>query len=283
MIVVEFTTNTNVDLYAAKNAELDMKAHFLAKSGMNLGELVIRLQGRIDNGINKQGGYDIQLGDFVDQIIGAFGGSKEERDAWAELVGGISADDIEGLGVPEGEFSLQITTEDKKINLNCANGTPSQKKSLWFQLYNLFLLRSLQPDLRERGPPRAGAATARLRSRRSSTTSTRTATASTRRDTPPARIGEDYGYETLRDKYKPKNNYLDTADEIKLARGVDDRLWDALWQLVYRVRRLPAQLGNGGRHQPDRFAHRLRCQGGQRVGGQRSDQTMGAGAESKRG
>ncbi|MCG8425461.1 MAG: hypothetical protein MJE77_46885 [Proteobacteria bacterium] len=40
-----------------------------------------------------------------------------------------------------------------------------------------------------------------------------------------SRIREDYGYEALDDKYKPKDNYLDTVGEIKLARGVDDRFW----------------------------------------------------------
>jgi general secretion pathway protein K len=36
---------------------------------------------------------------------------------------------------------------------------------------------------------------------------------------------EEYGYDTLRDKYQPKNNYLDSVGEIKLIRGIDDRFW----------------------------------------------------------
>jgi hypothetical protein len=36
---------------------------------------------------------------------------------------------------------------------------------------------------------------------------------------------EDYGYESLKDHYLPKNNYLDTVGELKLVRGVDDRFW----------------------------------------------------------
>src|SRR5687768_9551045 len=36
---------------------------------------------------------------------------------------------------------------------------------------------------------------------------------------------EDYGYESLRDKYKAKNNYADSLGELKLVRGVDDRFW----------------------------------------------------------
>jgi hypothetical protein len=36
---------------------------------------------------------------------------------------------------------------------------------------------------------------------------------------------ENDGYESLRDHYKPKNNYIDSIGEVKLARGVDDRFW----------------------------------------------------------
>src|SRR5438132_6770917 len=36
---------------------------------------------------------------------------------------------------------------------------------------------------------------------------------------------EDYGYETLKDMYWPKNNQLDTIGELRLVRGVDDRFW----------------------------------------------------------
>ena len=36
---------------------------------------------------------------------------------------------------------------------------------------------------------------------------------------------EDYGYESLKDRYYAKNNYIDTVGELKLVRGVDDRFW----------------------------------------------------------
>jgi hypothetical protein len=40
-----------------------------------------------------------------------------------------------------------------------------------------------------------------------------------------AGAAEDYGYESLKDRYEAKNNYIDTLGEVKLARGVDDRFW----------------------------------------------------------
>ena len=223
-IVVEFSTNTTVDIYAAKNAELDMKAHFLAQSGMNLAELVLNVQKRLDSPtIRKQIG-DIQLADFVPQLIGAFGGSKEERDSWAELVGGTSGDDIKGLGVPEGEFSLDITTEDKKINLNCAKDSATAI-ALQTQLFYLFLPEAYNPIFESAD----GEGWQRDRE-------TQIKSIIDYIDEDPyvfegesglgARVREDYGYETLRDKYKPKDRKIDTTDEIKLARGVDDRLWN---------------------------------------------------------
>ena len=227
-VVVEFATNTNVDIYAAKSAELDMKAHFLARSGMNIAELVIKLQERVDNLPEEQGGGgSIQIADFLEQIIGAFGGSKEERDAWAELVGGISADEIKGLGVPEGEFSLQITTEDNKININCASPsgtTSSEKKSVAFQLLNLIFLDAYDPIFEKEDAERW---------RRDRQTQVKAIIDYVDADNYiyeweeglVARIREDYGYETLSDKYKPKEKKLDTAGEIRQIRGIDDRFW----------------------------------------------------------
>src|SRR5262249_30201697 len=45
----EFGTSTSVDLMAAANYRDQMRAHFLARSAINLSELVIRVQQRLDN------------------------------------------------------------------------------------------------------------------------------------------------------------------------------------------------------------------------------------------
>src|SRR5436190_21682608 len=45
----EFGTSTNSDLMAAANYRDQMRSHFLARSALSLSELVIRVQGRIDN------------------------------------------------------------------------------------------------------------------------------------------------------------------------------------------------------------------------------------------
>ena len=45
----QFGTSTNVDMIAAANYRDQMRAHFRARSAVDLSELVIRLQQRIDN------------------------------------------------------------------------------------------------------------------------------------------------------------------------------------------------------------------------------------------
>src|ERR1043165_1317929 len=49
VIANEFGTSTTGDLMAAANYRDQMRAHFLARSAMNLSELVIRIQQRMAN------------------------------------------------------------------------------------------------------------------------------------------------------------------------------------------------------------------------------------------
>ncbi|MGE3547064.1 MAG: hypothetical protein AB7L28_24275, partial [Kofleriaceae bacterium] len=114
----QFSTSTNIDLIGAANYRDKMRAHFLAQSAANLSELVIRLQQRLDN-VKQLRGL-IQITEFADQILMAFCGTSEEvTDAL-----GFSSSDIKGFGADIGSCGLtnQITTEDDKINLNCAAG-----------------------------------------------------------------------------------------------------------------------------------------------------------------
>jgi general secretion pathway protein K len=211
----QFGTSTNVDMIAAANYRDQMRAHFLARSASNLSELVIRLQQRIDN--IKQLRGSVQITDFADQVLLAFCGSSEEVQAAV----GFSASDAKGLGADIGTCGIvgQITTEDDKINLNCANGNDATAATLKSALDGLVFFPAYDPLFEEadaEGYRRDRALQVSsiidyidsnsLRNRDRGTT-------------------EDYGYENLKDPYKPKNNYLDTVGEVKLARGVDDRFW----------------------------------------------------------
>jgi len=216
VIANEFGTSTNVDLMAAANYRDQMRSHFLARSAANLSELVIRVQQRLDN-VQQLRDAGIRITDFADQILLAFCGNPEEVQAAI----GLSSSDAKGLGADVGTCGIvgQITTEDDKINLNCANGPDATAKTLKSTLDALIYFPAYDPVFEEADAEnyrrdRATQASAivdyvdadNLRVRDRGTT-------------------EDYGYENLKDHYKPKNNYLDTLGELRLVRGVDDRFW----------------------------------------------------------
>lgn len=215
VITNQFGTSTNVDMIAAANYRDQMRSHFLARSASNLAELVIRLQQRIDN-IQQLRGM-VQITDFADQVLLAFCGSSEEVQAAV----GFTSSEAKGLGADIGTCGIvgQITTEDDKINVNCANGTDATALTLKSALDALIFFPAYDPVFEEND------AEGYRRDR-----ATQVASIIDYIDSNGLRLRdrgttEDYGYESLKDNYKPKNNYIDTVGELKLARGVDDRFW----------------------------------------------------------
>ncbi|HEY5924536.1 MAG TPA: hypothetical protein VIV11_22815 [Kofleriaceae bacterium] len=210
----DFGTSTTTDINAAANYRDQMRAHFLARSAQNLGELVVRIQGRIDNMKDFQG--QVQITDYAGMLTSPLcGGADEVKDMF-----GVLPSDSQGLGADIGTcgFNDVFTTEDDKINLNCANNTtafPIIKSALdalvYFKAYDPVFEEADAEGWRRDRAQQVGAIldyidgdTMKLKDRGTS---------------------EDYNYEGLKDRYQPKNNYIDTLSEVKLARGVDDRFW----------------------------------------------------------
>jgi general secretion pathway protein K len=217
IVTAEFAYNTDVDYGAAANARDDMRAHYLARSGMNLSRLVIKVQKDIFDKYRKYLG-DVQLADYLPMLTGIFGGSKEEVEGFAELIGGIDADNIKGLGLAEGEFDIAVTTDDGKINMNCAKDT-SGAKQLELMLTALVSAPTLDKLFEERDGD--GQFTDRQ-------TFVRALIDWVDRDT--AGYGnpgqpEDYGYESAASPYKARDENLDSLDELRLVRGMDARRW----------------------------------------------------------
>jgi general secretion pathway protein K len=212
----QFGTETNIDLFAAANTRDQMRSHFLARSATNLAELVIRLQQRIDN--IKQLRGQVQITDFADQVVLAFCGGAEE----VKSAVGFSPGAVKGLGADIGTCGIvnqQITTEDDKLNVNCFNGNDATAATFKSALDALVFFNAYDPVFeeadaegyrRDRATQVAAIAdyidSNSLKNRERGTT-------------------EDYGYESLKDPYRQKNNYLDSVGELKLVRGVDDRFW----------------------------------------------------------
>ena len=215
----EFGTQTNMDINAAANYRDQMRAHFLARSAQNLAELVIQVQMQVDKARKQIG--PVQITDYADMIVMPFCGDKEQ----VEDALGFSTTDIPGLsaGVGTCGFNGPFETEDNKINLNCANvpgGTAQMIKTaldalLYFQAYDPIFEEADAEGWRR---DRATQATAIIDY--IDRDSTRGVAANQ------GGAAEDYGYESLKDRYEAKNNYIDTLSEIKMARGVDDRFWN---------------------------------------------------------
>jgi general secretion pathway protein K len=216
VITNEFGTSTSVDMMAAANYRDQMRSHFLARSAMNLAELVIRVQQRIDN-VQQLRDSGIRITDFADQVLLAFCGNPEEVQAAI----GLSSSDTKGLGADVGTCGISgpITTEDDKVNLNCANGNDSTAKTLKSTLDALIYFPAYDPVFEEADAEGY---------RRDRATQAAAIVDYIDADNVHVRdrgTSEDYGYENLKDLYKPKNNYIDTVGELRLVRGVDDRFW----------------------------------------------------------
>ncbi len=212
----QFSTTTNVDLFAAANHRDQMRSHYLARSAQNLSELVIRLQQRIDN--IKQLRGQVQITDFADQVILAFCGGKDE----VKSAVGFSPDKVKGLGANIGTCGIvnqQITTEDDKLNVNCLNGTEATAKTFKSALDALIYFPAYDPVFEE-----ADAEDYRRDRAQQVAAIADYIDSNTMRHWDRG-TNEDYGYESLRDPYRMKNNYIDTVGELKLVRGVDDRFW----------------------------------------------------------
>ncbi|MFH0902632.1 MAG: hypothetical protein V2A73_18535 [Pseudomonadota bacterium] len=217
-VSAEFSYGTTVDYASAANARDEMRAYFLARSGMNLSLLVIKTQKEILDRYRRYIG-DVQLADYLPLMMGAFGGSKEEIEDLTAALGIGGLEQAKGLGLPEGQFDVQVSTEDGKINVNCANGSPQTQQRLAEMLAAMVISPSYDRLFEDRDGD--GQVTDRL-------TFVRAMVDYADRDQAAFGQGgqpEDYGYESRDDSYKAKDNYVDTIDELQLVRGMDDRKW----------------------------------------------------------
>jgi general secretion pathway protein K len=222
VITNEFGTSTTVDLTAAANYRDQMRAHFLARSATSFGELVIRIQQRLDN-IKMLSGQ-VQITDYADQLVLPFCGSGDEVKAMV----GFSTDQIKGLGADVGTcgFNGPLMTDDDKINVNCA-GDAAAWQTIFSAIQALIYFPAYDPvfdDNDAEGWHRDRTMQAAAIIDYIDTDSVHLRDRGTT---------EDYNYEGLKDRYYPKDssvghhtgNYIDTVGELKLVRGIDDRFW----------------------------------------------------------
>jgi len=252
-LVAEFTYGTSVDAAQAANARDELKAHYMARSAVNLGRLLIKIQQRFVEPVMTQarqmlqaaanptgsstsgqnsatndmlGGISLRVTDYAGTLMGFFSGSKEEIQGLGSLIG-IDTAAIKGLGMSSGRFDAEITSEDGKIDLNCGAGLLPDKGRQG-TVYRLLTGLMYSPRYE------------RLFSEADSNGQfvTRPEVARALIDWADgdeqmfsidgsAASGEDYRYDTLKDRYRAHNNLYDSVEEIKMVRGVSDGFMEA--------------------------------------------------------
>lgn len=261
-VVGELGYNARVEMEAAANARDALRAEYLARSGVSLARLLIKVQDKVVDPMNKQFKSDFQIVDFAPFLLGAFGGGDEERKGMADLLG-FDAGKLANMGLGKGgSFDVVLSTEDGKINLNCGAGFPSQVQLQGQQQGAQASSGSSTPP----PPPRPGSMSSQLllynlltatlfpiRYNRLFESANPDGQFYTRDDLARAIIdwgdideqrfdplaaasggssgNEDYKYDTLRDPYRARNNYYDTAEEVNLVRGVSDDIWGSFGQM----------------------------------------------------
>jgi general secretion pathway protein K len=257
-LVGDFTYGTNVDAAQAANARDELRAHYLARSSINLSRLLIKIQQQFVDPVMSQVqsmlkqamgsgtngstaaagttsnstssapaglGFSLKITDYASALMGFFSGSKEEVAGLGSLIG-LDTSNVKGLGLKSGNFDAQITAEDGKIDMNCGSGLASDKTK---QLIVYRLLTGLMYSRRFD----------RLFSEADTTGnfSTRTdvaraiidwADADEQMFSPEgASNSEDYRYDAHADHYRAHDNSFDTVEEVKMVRGVTDAFMEA--------------------------------------------------------
>lgn len=124
--IVEFAYQTRVNVFIAANARDDLKAYYLAKSGMNIGVVILAFQFELEKDpligrFMKRSNF--QLYPLMNLFLTPFNsGSLQTPIGGLELSEGAT-----GFGGFHGSFDVHIEPEEGKINLNSfSKGTQNQ-------------------------------------------------------------------------------------------------------------------------------------------------------------
>jgi type II secretory pathway component PulK len=223
-VVGDFSYNARVDLEAAANARDQLRAEYLARSGIALSRLLIKVQQSVLDANRKFVG-DIQISEFAPYLIKAFGGDADERAGLGSLLG-IDTSSMKGLGVGKGgTFDVAMTHDDGRLNLNCGGGLADNTKQQ--QLYGILGALFWPPRYNRIFEKEDADGQFYTRDEVSRAILDWADIDENRFEPPPntSTGAENYRYDSGRDPFRAHNHLYDTIEELNLVRGVGDELW----------------------------------------------------------
>jgi type II secretory pathway component PulK len=215
-----FQYETYVDLTTAIRARDELRAHYAARSSIQLSRLLLALQPTVDKAVKQFGSAigltELPLWKYSKFLLAAFQEGGEQGGGALALLG-LDLTTAKGLGLGVTTSDVWIASEDGKINVNAAYSLDETPKKALAGVLAALIVDPRYNYLFEY-PDASGQVIDRNEVVRAiidfiDPDATLYGTPSS---------AEDYRYDQLADPYWIKNNKLDTLEELHLVRGVND-------------------------------------------------------------
>ena len=249
VVATDFAYNTRVDLQLATNQRDELRAHYLAQSGVGMSRLLLRFQKQINSmpALPGMPGLNLQIWKMArvdcQMLQGMVQSTPEgglEENAPRTVASGFDEEFPEeaakqkrkSFGGFEGCFLSTIEDEETKLNLRRLNLTAQDARATTDQL--LSMLTDKHYDfLWEREDANGVKVTAQDVAIALKDWMDEDETQSALNPDPngaPFATGfasESSGYDSYEPRYRPKNAYFDSLDELYRVHGVSDKLMAA--------------------------------------------------------
>ncbi len=231
-LVSQFSYATTVDVAQAANARDELRAHYLARSAMELSRMLIKIQLTFVEPIMAQAqkmladmagqdlGISLRVTDYTGPLLGFFAGNKTDVSMLGSMIG-VDTSQAKGLSAVQGRMDAEITNEDGKIDINCGGG-PAPTGTRQLVIFRLLTALFMSPryDLLFSTPDADGMFVDRVDLARAlidwADGDEQTFSIDANSAGP-----EDYRYDQRADPYLAHNNYYDTVGETALVRGMN--------------------------------------------------------------